>query len=38
MPLRVEGELFILERKNIEIEVKIETHKNWGTKSATGIV
>lgn len=38
IPLRVSNELFVLERKNVEIEVKIEKCAPWGKRSATGIV
>lgn len=35
MPLRVEGELFVLERKDMEIEIKIN---NMGKYCANGKV
>ncbi|EAS02026.3 PH-GRAM-WBP2 domain protein, putative (macronuclear) [Tetrahymena thermophila SB210] len=36
IPLRVGDEMFVLERKNVELEVKIENCKPWGKRSATG--
>ena len=38
IPMRVADESFVLERKNVEIEVKIENCKPWGKRTATGKV
>jgi hypothetical protein len=38
IPLRVEGESFLLERKSMEIEVKIDSNKEWGKKTGKGKV
>jgi len=37
IPLKVEGELFLLERKNIEVEVKVDAQK-WGKRTGKGKV
>ena len=37
MPNKIDGEYFVLERQDIEIEVKIP-NTNWPKKSATGTV
>ena len=38
IPLRVDGEYFVLDRKNVEIEIVIPNVKKFGKRSATGKV
>ncbi|KRX04206.1 hypothetical protein PPERSA_11330 [Pseudocohnilembus persalinus] len=38
LPCKVDGELFVLQRKDMEIEVKIDGNKQWGKKTGRGIM